>query len=178
MKFVTGNHHKREEANAIVGGNLEMVSIDLAEIQSIDVVEVISHKAKAAYEALGEPALCEDVGLVFNAWNGLPGAQIKRFMQTVGREGILKMLSGFDDRSARAVCCVGRYDGKEVHHVLGVCEGGIATSVRGESGFGFDPIFLPQGHEQTFAEMPKEAKNQISHRYLAWKQVNELIYIS
>jgi non-canonical purine NTP pyrophosphatase (RdgB/HAM1 family) len=118
MKFVTGNHHKRAEANAIVGGNLEMVSIDLVEIQSIDVVEVISHKAKAAYEALGEPALCEDVGLIFDAWNGLPGAQIKRFMQTVGREGILKMLSGFDDRSARAVCCVGRYDGQKVHYVL------------------------------------------------------------
>ena len=72
MKFITGNQHKWEEANAIVGGSLEMVKLDVEEIQSIDIVEIIEHKAKMAYEILGEPALCEDVGLIFDAWNGLP----------------------------------------------------------------------------------------------------------
>jgi inosine/xanthosine triphosphate pyrophosphatase family protein len=72
MKFVTGNIHKWEEANAIIGGNLEMVALDLEEIQSIDIEEIITYKAKKAYELLGEPALCEDVGLFFDAWNGLP----------------------------------------------------------------------------------------------------------
>jgi inosine triphosphate pyrophosphatase len=113
--------------------------------------------------------------LIFDAWKGLPGPQIKWFLQTVGREGMLQMLSGFDDRSARAVCCVGRYDGQQVHHVLGICEGSIALSVRGVTDFGRDPIFIPRGYEQTFAEMPKEEKNLISHRALAWKQIKELI---
>jgi inosine triphosphate pyrophosphatase len=93
MKFVTGNLHKREEANAIVGGHLEMVKLDLEEIQSVNMEEIIAHKAKKAYQALGEPALCEDVGLIFDAWKGLPGPQIKRFLQEVGREGLLTMLS-------------------------------------------------------------------------------------
>jgi len=83
MKFVTGNVHKWEEANAIVGGGLERVEVDLEEIQAIDVVDVVQYKAKAAYAVLGEPALCEDVGLIFDAWNGLPGPQIKWFLQTV-----------------------------------------------------------------------------------------------
>jgi XTP/dITP diphosphohydrolase len=95
-----------------------MVKLDLVELQSLDMVEIIEHKAKKAYEALGEPAICEDVGLVFNARNGLPGPQIKRFLQSVGREGLLQMLSGFSDRSACAVCYIGWYDGQEVHHVL------------------------------------------------------------
>ena len=92
MKFVTGNVHKWEEAKAILGGGLEMAALDLEEIQSLDIVEIIEHKAKRAYEALGEPALCEDVGLIFEAWNGLPGPQVKWFLQAVGREGMLQML--------------------------------------------------------------------------------------
>ena len=72
MKFVTGNVNKWKEANAIVGGTLEMVEVDLEEIQSIDSLEIVEHKAKRAYEIVGEAALCEDVGLVFEAWNGLP----------------------------------------------------------------------------------------------------------
>ena len=175
MKFVTGNIHKWEEANAIVGGHLERVEIDLPEIQAIDVVEVIKHKAKVAYEILWEPVLCEDVGLVFTAWNGLPWPQIKRFLQTVGCEGMRKMLQSFEDRTAQAVCCVGRYDGKEVHYVLWVCEGSVAPTSIWETTFGWDPIFIPHGYDQTFAEMKKEEKNQISHRYLAWQQVKDLI---
>ena len=85
------------------------------------------------------------------------------------------MLEPFEDRSAQAVCCVGRYDGTEVHYVLGICKGRVAFTLRGETTFGWDPIFIPDGYEQTFAEMKKEEKNQISHRYLAWKQVKDLI---
>ena len=93
MKFVTGNILKWEEANAIMGGTLERVDIDLEEIQSPDIVEIIQHKSKKAYELLGEPALCEDVGLSFDARNGLPGPWIKWFLKSVGNEGILHMLS-------------------------------------------------------------------------------------
>jgi len=175
MKFVTWNINKRKEANAIVWWKLEQVVLDLEEIQEIDVVKIVEAKAKAAYEALGEPALCEDVSLVFDAWKGLPWPQIKWFIQTVGREGVLQMLSSFENRKAKAICCVGWYDGQKAHHVLGVCEGSIAQTVRWVTDFGFDPIFIPEGYDQTFVEMPREIKNQVSHRYLAWKQVKDLI---
>jgi inosine/xanthosine triphosphate pyrophosphatase family protein len=72
MKFMTGNFHKWEEANAIMGGNLEMIKLDLEEIQSTKIEEIINHKARSAFNKIGEPVLCEDVGLVFDAWNGLP----------------------------------------------------------------------------------------------------------
>ena len=175
MKFVTGNIHKWEEANAIVWGNLERVEIDLEEIQEIDILKIVGHKAKNAYKTLGEPALCEDVGLVFEARNGLPGPQIKRFSQTVGGEGMTKMLNAFENRKAKAICCVGRFDGKEVHHVMGICEGSIAPTPQGTSNFWRDPIFIPNGYSQTFAEIKIEEKNLISHRYLAWKQIKDLI---
>jgi inosine triphosphate pyrophosphatase len=115
------------------------------------------------------------VSLVFDARNGLPWPQIKRFLQTVGREGILKMLSWFDQRQAKAICCIGRYDGQTVHHVVGTCEGSISLTVQWNTDFGRDPIFIPKGYTQTFAQLSKEIKNQISHRALARNQVKALI---
>lgn len=171
MKFATWNENKRKEARAILWGNLERIDLDLDEIQSTQVEEVVKHKAKLAYQMTGELVLVEDAGLRFEAWNALPWALIKRFLKEVGSQGLLDQLSAFENRKAEALCCVGFFDGEQVHTFLGILEGSIAETVRGETAFWWDPIFIPKGYEKTFWEMTPEEKNAISHRKLAWEQL-------
>ena len=167
--FVTTNEHKRREAQAILGVELEGVALggrDVPEIQALDVAEVAAEKALRAYGALGapdHPVLVEDSGLVVEAWNGLPGALTKWFISSVGNEGILRMLSG-PDRSARAVCAVAVADADgRVRVFRGEVAGTLAPEPRGAGGFGWDPIFIPGGSELTYAQMG-DAKNEDSHR--------------
>lgn len=170
--FVTTNEHKRREAQEVLGVELETASPDVPEIQALDVAEVAIRKAGSAYEALGSPpfpVLVEDSGLVIGAWNGLPGALTKWFVSSVGNDGILGMLSGAEDRSATAVCAVAvAGESGSVRVFVGEVAGSIATEPRGEGGFGWDPIFVPEGGELTYAEMG-EAKNRDSHRARAFR---------
>jgi XTP/dITP diphosphohydrolase len=174
--FVTTNEHKRREVEGILGVELERAALgpqDVPEVQALDFAEVAARKARSAYEALGEPAypvLVEDSGLVIWAWNGLPGALTKWFLSSVGNEGLLRMLCGGDKR-ARAVCAVAVAErGGEVRIFRGEVEGALASEPRGESGFGWDPIFVPEGSHLTYAQMG-EAKNEDSHRARAFRQV-------
>jgi XTP/dITP diphosphohydrolase len=171
--FVTTNEHKRREVETILGVELERAAPDVPEIQALDFAEVAARKASDAYEALGappRPVLVEDSGLVIGAWNGLPGALTKWFLSSVGYGGILRMLRG-EDRRARAVCAVAVADrGGEVRIFRGEVRGEISREPRGESGFGWDPIFVPEGSELTYAQMG-EAKNEDSHRARAFRQV-------
>ncbi len=168
---MTTNEHKRREAQGILGVELESASPDVSEVQALDVAEVALHKARAARAALGappQPVIVEDSGLVVRAWNGLPGAFTRWFVSSVGIEGILNMLSG-EDRSARAVCAVAvaGTDGG-VRLFVGEVEGAVAPAPRGASGFGWDPIFIPEGSALTYAEMGEE-KNRDSHRARAFR---------
>jgi non-canonical purine NTP pyrophosphatase (RdgB/HAM1 family) len=174
--FVTTNEHKRREVEGILGVELGRAALgaqDVPEVQALDFAEVATRKARFAYEALGKPSypvLVEDSGLVIGAWNGLPGALTKWFLSSVGNEGLLRMLCG-GDRRARAVCAVavaGR--GGEVRVFRGEVEGALAPEPRGEDGFGWDPIFVPEGSHLTYAQMG-EAKNEDSHRARAFRQV-------
>ena len=171
--FVTTNEHKRREVERILGVELERAGPDVLEVQALDFAEVAIHKARSAYDALGRPphpVLVEDSGLVIEVWNGLPGALTKWFLSSVGYQGLLKMLSG-EDRRARAVCAVAVADrGGEVRVFRGEVEGALAPEPRGEGGFGWDPIFVPEGSELTYAQMG-EAKNEDSHRARAFRQV-------
>jgi non-canonical purine NTP pyrophosphatase (RdgB/HAM1 family) len=176
--FVTSNEHKRKEAAQILGFELDRAAPDVPEIQSLDVAEVAAAKARAAYELLGSspyPVLVEDSGLVIEAWNGLPGALTKWFIQSVGSEGILRMIPQGAERTARAVCAVavvGGVVGESVRVFEGVVPGTLAPEPRGESGFGWDPIFIPEGEELTYAQMG-DAKHEDSHRARAFRGVRE-----
>ena len=176
--FVTGNDHKRREAARILGLELEAASPDLPEIQALDVSEVAAAKALAAREALGRPnrpVLVEDSGLVIEAWNGLPGALTKWFLGSVGAEGLLAMLPPGTDRSAVAVCAVAvaAPDGT-VEVFTGEVQGKLAERAMGESGFGWDPIFIPGGGDLTYAQMG-EKKTEDSHRTRAFLAARERI---
>ncbi len=171
--FVTTNEHKRREVERILGVELEGAAPDVPEIQALDFAEVAARKARDAYEALGappHPVIVEDSGLVIGVWNGLPGALTRWFLSSVGNEGILGMLCG-EDRRARAVCAVAVADGRgEVRVFQGEVRGEISPEPRGEGGFGWDPIFIPESGGLTYAQMG-DAKHEDSHRARAFRQV-------
>lgn len=175
LKFVTGNPNKVREAHEILGFEIEHAGMELHEIQTCSLREVVTAKAHQAWEALQVPVMVEDSGLIFSAWNGLPGALVKWFEKTVGCEGLLKMLSGFDNRQATAVCMVAVYDGSNLRIAEGRVAGNISAEPRGQNGFGWDIIFIPEGHTGTYAEMSAEEKNSISHRRRALEELKKLL---
>jgi XTP/dITP diphosphohydrolase len=167
LLFATTNANKLREASRILGVDLESIALNLPEIQALDVAEVAAHKARAAHAQLGSPVMVEDSGLVVEAWRGLPGALTKWFIGTVGPQGILDMLGAGMDRSARAVCAVAVAGlEKQVLVFTGEVAGSLAPEPRGTGGFGWDPIFVPEGETRTYAEMGDD-KHAGSHRALA-----------
>jgi non-canonical purine NTP pyrophosphatase (RdgB/HAM1 family) len=165
FKFVTGNPNKVREASEILDLTFESVQVDgLFEIQSPDIDAVVRHKAEQAYSILEYPVMVEDSGLVFHAWNGLPGALVKWFEETVSCDGMLKMVEAFNDRGATAICCFAVYDGKDMKISRGEVNGTLSSNIRGSNGFGWDVIFIPEGYEETYGEMAANEKNAISHR--------------
>ena len=176
IKFVTGNSNKVRETVAILGVPLEEAKVDgLIEIQTQNIEELVYHKCQQAYDSLKCPVLVEDSGLLFNAWDGLPGPFIKWFECTVGCEGMLKMLHTFEDRSAIAVSCFAIFDGKDIKIARGEVKGSIATEIRGSNGFCWDVFFIHEGYEKTYAEMQSEEKNSMSHRKNALEKLKILM---
>ena len=176
--FVTSNHNKAREAAEILGVELRSIDLDLPELQDLDVAQVAAAKAAAAREALDapdSPILVEDSGFVIDAWNGLPGALTKWFLAAVGNAGILHMLSGEKDRSARAVCAVAiAFAGGSARVFLGEVGGTIAPEPRGYGGFGWDPIFVPEGYLETYAELGSR-KHEDSHRARALRAARDAL---
>ncbi|CAH0557536.1 unnamed protein product [Brassicogethes aeneus] len=172
ITFVTGNAKKLEELVAILGTEfprkIQNKKIDLPELQG-EIDDICTKKALSAYNLVKGPVLVEDTCLCFNAFKGLPGPYIKWFLERLGPEGLHKMLTGYDDKSAEAVCTFAYHPGGEDDQVIlfqGKTKGEI-VSPRGPRDFGWDPCFQPKGYELTYAEMKKEEKNKISHRYRA-----------
>ena len=139
-----------------------MVERSYPEKQSSDLAEIAMEGAKRCAADLGEGFFLEDSGLFVGALNGFPGPYSSYVHSTIGNEGILDLLINSRDRSAYFLSVICYYDG-EFKVFEGRVEGTIATECRGRSGFGFDPIFQPSGHDSTFAEMG-DAKNEFSHR--------------
>ncbi|TPX59225.1 hypothetical protein PhCBS80983_g02578 [Powellomyces hirtus] len=177
VTFVTGNANKLLEVQQILepaGVNIKSHSLDLPEYQGTTTF-VSQEKARAAANILGSPVLTEDTSLCFKAMNDLPGPYIKWFMAGLGHEGLNKMLAGFDDKSADAVCTFAycKPGGEPI-----VFEGrnqGTIVPASGPVGFGWDPIFKPDGYDTTYAEMQKDIKNTISHRFRALEKVLEFL---
>ena len=176
--FVTSNPNKAREAAEILGVELRSIALDLPELQDLDVAQVAAVKAAAARETLGapdSPILVEDSGLVVEAWNGLPGALTKWFLASIGNEGILRMLQGEKDRSARAVCAVAiAFADGSTRVLLGEVGGLISPEPRGSGGFGWDPIFVPRGYSETYAELGPR-KHEDSHRARALRAAREAL---
>jgi len=163
--FITGNQNKADYLAKMLGIHLDHHKVDLDEIQSISLEEIVVHKAKQAYQVIGKSVLVEDVALGFNALHGLPGPFVKFFVEAPGGlDNMCRMLDGFDDRSARAECMFAYYDGKECTVLAGHLDGVIADAPKGDGGFGWDKVFCPQGYEgKTRAELILE-QNETTYK--------------
>ena len=144
-------------------------------------MENAAKKASVIAEYTGYLALADDAGLEVDALNGAPGIHSKRWAGEDATDAIriaklLQALEGATDRRARFVAAIAVvHPDTKPEGVLGVCEGHIGHTPVGESGFGYDPVFVPDGYDQTFAELGEEIKNQISHRAKALQQAIALL---
>ena len=171
--FATGNLNKLREFEGILGVKLNHVGLDLDEIQSVDVDEVAKHKAIQAYGIAKEPVIVEDTGLYFEELNGLPGALIKFFIKRLELKQVCNLIK--HNRRALAKTCIAYFDGKEVRLFIGETKGSIAAEPRGAEGFGWDPIFIPEGSDKTFAELTAEEKQSGFMRFEAIGQLKDFI---
>lgn len=174
LYFITGNKNKFEEVAAILP-EVEQLDIDLPEIQDIDPHEIIKAKLTEAFKHTSGEFIVEDTSLYFNCLNGLPGPLIKWFMKTIGNKGLADLVDKFGDNKAQAKTIIG-YAKKvgDIEFFEGVVDGKIVQP-QAQSNFGWDPVFLPDGHTKTFAEMDKSEKNEISMRRMALNKLKEYL---
>lgn len=167
LVFITGNRGKFAEISAIIP-NLEMLNLDLDEIQGLDPQIIIEHKLAQAAANHASAMIVEDTSLIFNCLNGLPGTNIKWFEKCLSNSELASLVARYDDHSAIARSTIGYRDktGK-LSFFVGEATGTIVSPRGAINAFGWNNIFQPDGHSQTFAEMTIAEKNAVSMRGLA-----------
>ena len=175
LTFITGNAAKAKYLSDYFHIPVGHKKLDLIEIQSLDLREVAEDKARRAYEIVKSPVLVEDASLVFVGMKKLPGPLIKWFFETLGNEGLCRLVDGLETREAVAAVEFAYCDENGAQSFGGTMEGSIATSPSGEMGFGWDPIFIPRGYTKTWGEMNIEEQNETSMRRLALKKLEKYL---
>lgn len=164
--FATSNKHKIEEANEIgadYGIEFSQLKLEYPEIRDESVTRVAEEGVKYVYARTRKPVIVEDTGLYIKALEGFPGSYSAFVYDKIGNEGILALLQNKSDRSAEFASALGYMNSDGVRLFEGKISGKIINELRGSGGFGYDPIFIPEGSSKTFAENP-EGKHRISHR--------------
>jgi len=157
ITFITGNTAKAELVEKLINIDIDHKKLDIEEIQSLDLEKIVTQKAKDAYEIIKSPVLVEDASLKYNALGNLPGPLIKWFFEELGNKGLCRLLNHYNkDRSAVAEIAFCLYDGEVNKIFRSNVEGRISAHPRGEGGFGWDPIFIPEGYDKTWAELCEE----------------------
>lgn len=176
IAFVTSNKGKLEEARdrlALVGRDVEQLDLKAVEIQADSLEEVARAKAEWVAARHEGPFFVDDAGLFVDALHGFPGVYSAFALKTIGVDGVLRLMRGVADRGARFEAVIAY---REPDHPLalfkGVALGTLADAPRSAGhGFGFDPVFVPAGRSETFAELPTAVKNSLSHRGRALDQL-------
>lgn len=171
--FATNNAHKLEEVAAILGENYEVLSLREISCEA-DIPETADtfagnalQKAHYVKEHFGYDCFADDSGLEVDALDGAPGVYSARYSGGGSEENMTKLLhnlTGKSERGAQFRTVIALLIGEETQLFEGIVRGTIIEERRGEGGFGYDPIFVPEGYELTFAELGSEVKNRISHR--------------
>ena len=185
--FATNNAHKLSEVSAVLGNDFELVTLREVGITE-DILETgatldenASIKARYVYERTGLNCFADDTGLEVEALGGAPGVHSARYATdghdfAANNRKLLRELEGKVNRKARFRTVISLIvDGVE-RQVEGIVEGEITTSESGAEGFGYDPLFMPEGYDRTFAEMSAEEKNAISHRGRAVAKLVEMLH--
>lgn len=173
--FATNNAHKLEEIRAIMGDNIEILSLNDINCHD-DIPETAatlegnaSIKAHYIYDHYGMDCFADDTGLEVDCLNGAPGVFSARYAgdghdSEANMNKLLHEMQGKTDRKARFRTVISLIQHGEENLFEGIVEGAITTDRQGTSGFGYDPIFRPDGYDLTFAQLGNEVKNHISHR--------------
>ncbi|MBU4246596.1 MAG: RdgB/HAM1 family non-canonical purine NTP pyrophosphatase [Nanoarchaeota archaeon] len=168
--FVTGNKGKLDEiAQFLKNSGITLIHkhLDLVEPRSESLAEIAKEKAKDAQKTINVPFIVDDSGLFIDCLNGFPGTNSNWVFKKIGYPGILKLLEGKKERTAAFRCAVAlAIPGKEIMIFEGEEHGIIANEEQGIKGFGYDPIFIPDGSTKTWGEAP-DIKNIHSHRQQA-----------
>ena len=185
----TGNKHKVDEIKKILSElDIEVLSKNDAAIEEFDVIEDGStleensiKKAKALADRSDYMVIADDSGLFVNALNGEPGVYSSRYAGEDGNDAknnikLLENLKDKEDRSAAFKTIIALItEDKELYTAEGICPGSICMEPRGDNGFGYDPLFIPEGYNETFAQLGEEIKNKISHRALALENLKIML---
>ena len=169
LLLVTGNPGKLAEAQRIVGGELTAVSLELPEIQSLDLLAVLRAKADFAWRELRRPLVVEETGLYLDALAGFPGPLVKWMLAAVGAEGIARTALALGDPGVEARCALLWRDGERELLGTGSTRGHLVLPGRGPRGFGWDPVFQPDGEARTYGELTDAEKDACGHRGRAWR---------
>ena len=184
LVFATNNTHKLEEVSDIVSGGINIIS--LKEIGCYDDIPETADtlegnallKAQYIREHYGYDCFADDTGLEVEALNGEPGVRSARYAgdahdSNANIEKLLRALDGISNRKARFRTVIALILNGQTEFFEGVINGRIIDERRGATGFGYDPVFVPDGYSETFAELGAEIKNKISHRALAARKLAE-----
>lgn len=186
LVIATNNAHKLEEIKAILGNEFELLSLkdihcDVDIPENSDTLEGnASQKSHYVYENYGLDCFADDTGLEVEALGGAPGVHTARYA-TDGHDTdantrkLLHELEGKENRKARFRTIVSLIENGVEHQFEGIVNGEITTEKKGEKGFGYDPIFIPEGYTETFAELGVDVKNQVSHRSRAIAKLCEYL---
>ncbi len=172
--LVTGNRNKLMEAERILGAKLECEPLDLPEIQSLDILEVLRAKGEEAYRRLRRPLVVEETGLDLVVMGGFPGPLVKWMLEAVGPIGIARTAHALGDPRAAARCALIYMDGETERIAEGETRGELVLEPRGE-GFGFASVFVPEGSHRTYAELAPGVKDRFGHRGLAWRNLKQAL---
>jgi len=175
LVFATNNKHKLKELQTILGNSFRLLSLnDIGCFEEIPEEQPTlegnaRQKAQHVYEKFGYPCFADDTGLEISALNGEPGVFSARYAgeekdSNANMNKVLKKMAKINNRKARFRTVISLIENSREEQFEGLVEGEIIREKRGDSGFGYDPIFLPGGFDKTFAEMNLEEKNKISHR--------------
>jgi len=182
IKFITSNQHKVKEARGIFekfGIQLEHEDLGYPEIQGT-LEDVARFGAQYAASKIKGPVIVEDAGLFIKALNWFPGTYSSYVQETLTNKGILKLMNDVEDRYAEFRSVVGYCTPKSEPEIfLGTVKGHLSYKERGNHGFAYDPLFIPDGFNRTFGEITREEKNEFSHRrislekFASWLKFNE-----
>lgn len=170
--LATGNKNKLKEFQDLLKGyNIISIPVDTKEIQGTS-EEVILEKAKQTYAVLGKRCIVEDTSFGFEEWKGLPGPYIKDFLNALGYDSLAHLTK---NKTATTTCLIALANSLEDIVIFrGDVKGKVVES-RGDNGFQFDRVFIPDGYDKTFSEMSFEEKNKISHRHKAIAKLKEYL---
>ena len=172
IRFLSANEHKIKEAQRILSPvDIEVVPVSrkIEELQTEDVDRLVRDKLVKAFHMIGRPLFVEHTGLYLEGLNGLPAGLTQIFWDKLNADRFTALVGGLKDRSVTAKTVIGYCDGKEIHIFEGAVDGTVPTMPAGPRDFQWDCVFVPNGHDLTFAELG-EAKDEISMRRLALDQ--------